>query len=41
MATQPLASHYINLQIVFFFDTPKNPDHVLSDRIYGTMQRLA
>lgn len=25
----------------FFLDTPKNPDHVLPDRIYGTMQRLA
>ena len=23
------------------FDTPKNPDHVLPDRIYSTMQSLA
>ena len=22
---------------LFFFDTPKNPDHVLPDRIYSTM----
>ena len=31
------AWYYINLQNVFFFDTPKNPDHVLPDRIYSTM----
>ena len=28
-------------RLFFFFDTQKNPDHVLPDRIYSTMQRLA